>query len=736
MGNYNLANYGYNSYNGKLSYMTYGNGLTVGYSYDTLDRISQIRYNGSVRYSYTYNTDGALHSVTDHASGTVTVYKYDSEGKTIQSYIYDTATYDKLYSTEIFYDSDSRVSLIRQNYGYTYWDGLTNDDTSYSYSYDAATGYLTGLTIVSDHIRGNISSTFDNFGRAGQKIVDFEVNGVQSFYNTLTYQYTENGNFVTGQVSQVTSEVRHRQTTGVLSTTTYTYTYDENGNITRIVGGNNFETRYVYDSLGQLIREDNAAKVSSYLYTYDNNGNILSRTTYLLTNAGVTPTNPQSTDIYTYGDATWGDLLTAYNGTSITYDGVGNPLTIGSASLTWQGRQLMQYVNGSNTYAYIYNADGIRTSKTINGVTHEYVLNGTQIVMETVSDSTGELYTLVYLYDEAGAPVGMKYRTPTYSPNVFDCFFFEKNLQGDIVAVYDSDGTEIASYVYTAWGECTMTYYTATSNSPGLKNPFKYRGYYHDSETGLYYLQSRYYNPNWGRFVNEDAYINTGTGLLGYNMFAYCNNNPVMHVDNAGTGPIAFLLLGLVVIGGWLLTSCDSDNPGTDSVPPTYLNTYTGDGYIKTNSEDEAVQAGIEQLYEKAQANKFDVEYGFVVYQFVEGNIYGESTHYYWTSPVEGGTIDKWDANAVPIVKAEYIRSKNISIVAIVHLHIDNDSRDANGGFSGKDIENMNYDIGHGLYHNQYVMVLSRVIPNCSGKYVVYKYNYNIKKGEVYFVGK
>ncbi len=539
VGNYDLAEYNYvsdhdgDSYNGKLSSMTYGNGLTVGYTYDTLDRISQIRYNGTVRYSYTYNTDGALHSVTDHANGTVTVYKYDSEGKTIQSYIYDTATYDKLYSTEIFYDSDSRVSKIRQNYGYTYWDGLTNDDTSYVYNYNDTTGYLTGLTILSDHIRGNISSTFDNFGRADRKIVDFEVNGVQSFYNTLTYQYTENGNFVTGQVSQVTSEVRHRQTTGVVSTTTYDYTYDDNGNIVKIVGGNNYETRYVYDSLGQLIREDNTAKVSTYLYTYDYNGNLLSRTTYLLTEAGATPTYLQSTDTYTYGDTTWGDLLTAYNGTSITYDGVGNPLTIGSASLTWQGRQLMQYVNGSNTYAYTYNADGIRTSKTINGVTHEYVLNGTQIVMETVSDSTGELYTLVYLYDEAGAPIGMKYRTPTYSPNVFDCFFFEKNLQGDIVAVYDSNGTEIASYVYTAWGECTMTYYTSTSNSPGLKNPFKYRGYYHDTETNWYYLQSRYYNPTWGRFINADRQLNNY--LLGYNLFAYCYNTPNTFIDPMGT---------------------------------------------------------------------------------------------------------------------------------------------------------------------------------------------------------
>ena len=162
----------------------------------------------------------------------------------------------------------------------------------------------------------------------------------------------------------------------------------------------------------------------------------------------------------------------------------------------------------------------------------------TQIVMETVSDSTGELYTLVYLYDEAGAPIGMKYRTPTYSPGVFDCFFFEKNLQGDIVAVYDSNGTEIATYVYTAWGECTMSYTSSTANSPGLKNPFKYRGYYHDSETGWYYLNSRYYNPSWGRFVNADAMIaGVGTSVHGYNLFVYCFNDPIDFIDLIGYWP-------------------------------------------------------------------------------------------------------------------------------------------------------------------------------------------------------
>jgi len=233
----------------------------------------------------------------------------------------------------------------------------------------------------------------------------------------------------------------------------------------------------------------------------------------------------------------------------------------------------VQYVNGGNTYAYTYNEDGIRTSKTINGVRHDYLLDGTRIIKETVSSAGVEQYTLIYLYDETGAPVGMKYRTPSYAENVFDCFFFEKNLQGDIVAVYDSNGTEIATYVYTAWGECTMTYYSSASNSPGLKNPFKYRGYYHDSETGWYYLQSRYYNPTWGRFISADdssVIAATPMGLTDKNLYAYCDNNPIMREDSEGNFWLVSVAVGLATqYVGDVIGNLIDGKTGADIFKPT-----------------------------------------------------------------------------------------------------------------------------------------------------------------------
>ena len=232
--------------------------------------------------------------------------------------------------------------------------------------------------------------------------------------------------------------------------------------------------------------------------------------------------------------------MTAIDSTAITYDDLGNPLTYGTAAYTWQnGRQLasisMNY--GAMVYSFEYNDSGIRTSKTVNGIEHVYTLNGSQIVTESWVQNNVEYY-IVYLYDESGAPIGMQYRTSNYAWAEFDNFYFEKNLFGDVVAIYNETGTKIGSYKYDAWGACTVSVESTASTLEKkvvrTLNPFRYRGYYFDTETGFYYLQSRYYNPQWGRFLNADGYINANGDLIGFNMYAYCNNNPVMYVDPTG----------------------------------------------------------------------------------------------------------------------------------------------------------------------------------------------------------
>ncbi len=161
---------------------------------------------------------------------------------------------------------------------------------------------------------------------------------------------------------------------------------------------------------------------------------------------------------------------------------------------------------------------------------HIYTLEGSRIVSEEYGDNL-----LIFLYDESGAPIGMQYRNIAYAKDRFDTFYYEKNLFGDIIALYNESGTKVLSYTYDAWGNHTTTWHNSSgTNMYAQYNPFRYRGYYYDTDTGLYYLQSRYYNPQWGRFLNADAYINANGDMIGFNMYAYCSNNPVMGYDPTG----------------------------------------------------------------------------------------------------------------------------------------------------------------------------------------------------------
>ena len=230
----------------------------------------------------------------------------------------------------------------------------------------------------------------------------------------------------------------------------------------------------------------------------------------------------QEETLYTYGDAEWGDLLTAYDGEEITYDGIGNPLSYRGWTMNWQGgRQLASMTKGSDTLSFVYNESGLRTSKTVNGVTHSYVWQGSKLAAD-ITDA----YALYFHYDSSGEVIGF-----TRTANGADTeYFYVKNLQGDILKVITATGTEAATYTYDAWGKLL----TSTGDLADI-NPLRYRGYFYDTETSLYYLKSRYYNPEVGRFINPDVFATTDVdGVLSANMFAYCENNPIRNSDSSG----------------------------------------------------------------------------------------------------------------------------------------------------------------------------------------------------------
>ena len=185
---------------------------------------------------------------------------------------------------------------------------------------------------------------------------------------------------------------------------------------------------------------------------------------------------------------------------------------------------------------------------------------------------------LLYNYGTDGSLVGFAYNGTYY--------YYGKNIFGDIVDIYAANGTKVAHYVYDAWGNHEVRNPNGIANtSPsfiGNINPFRYRGYYYDTETGFYYLQSRYYDPATRHFLNADAlsYLGAGGELHGYNLYAYCGNNPVMYYDPFGNSLllIGLALLTTTVIGGLIggITSYKNGFRGLDVVKYTALGAGLG----------------------------------------------------------------------------------------------------------------------------------------------------------------
>ena len=270
--------------------------------------------------------------------------------------------------------------------------------------------------------------------------------------------------------------------------------------------------QYDYDTLGRLVREDNKSFNKSYFYTYDNNGNILAKESCaFITGAHTVGTGDVTS--YTYSK----DKMIKFGTQSCVYDAVGNPTTYRGKTATWErGRKLASF-DGTT---FTYDALGRRLSK--NDIKFWYDSNG-----RLLKQSNG----LEFFYDSNGL-VGLKYNGSNY--------VYRTDIQGNVIAILDSSGEVVVQYKYDAWGnqqvlDATGNAITDTTNI-GILNPFRYRSYYFDNETGLYYLQTRYYDPEVGRFLNIDKLCNADSGAInGLNLWAYCCNNPVMGYDPYGT---------------------------------------------------------------------------------------------------------------------------------------------------------------------------------------------------------
>ena len=362
----------------------------------------------------------------------------------------------------------------------------------------------------------------------------------------------------------------------IIGTTAYGYLYDDLGNITAVLkaeadgngnktGSYSYIRTYEYDSLNQLIRENNKTDNKTYVYEYDGYGNITVKKIYAYTTSATLGT-AEKTISYVYGEddnAGWKNILTRYNGEDIIYDAIGNPVSYRGADLTWGGRELKKYKIGNDfVVEYTYDADGLRASKTVNGVTTNYQYVSGKLMYEECNGA--EKY---YFYDSNGVISGIRYFDAKGNMTMI---YVVTNALGDVIALYDKNGNAVVEYQYDAWGNIISTTNGDGSTLSGIGitwndiNPFRYRGYYWDSETGLYYLQSRYYDSETGRFINADdaSVINaTPNALIDKNLFSYCDNNPITRIDESGYYWLVNFVSG-VVSGGIELGIQLIDNGG------------------------------------------------------------------------------------------------------------------------------------------------------------------------------
>ena len=434
--------------------------------------------------------------MTDTATQEKISYVYDTVGRPSET---RTEKGDNIFRVLYGYDEISRPNSLIYKY-----NGAYTQKYSTSYIADNRITLFKLNNGQSDVF--SIVPTFDTLGRQTSRTLK---NGSGAQVEKEDYAFLAGAGGANASTSMVSSVGYYGSDSTVDET--YTYTYDNLGNIKTVSKNGTQIAAYTYNSFNMLTGYTDADG-NTYTYGYSSGKNISETGKYLLF----------------YTDDVWLDRVTCITDDAsgkvfgITYDGIGNTLSYRDGmSFTWKnGRQLATFTQGQTSASYDYNESGIRNKKTVNGVTTTFQLAGSMIVSE---NRNGNI--IQYYYNEAGSVIGLRYNGNDY--------FFRRNLQGDIIAILNTAGQTVVSYEYDPWGNILSTSGSLASTL-GVANPFRYRGYYYDTESGLYYLQTRYYDAAVGRFINADGFTSTGQGFLGNNMYAYCLNNPISYTDPSG----------------------------------------------------------------------------------------------------------------------------------------------------------------------------------------------------------
>ena len=496
IGNVTVASHTYDS-NGNLTKTAYANGDYLEYAYDNYGNISVITGETGKIAEMIYNKQGLVTKAVDYSSGETSYYYYTFDG-----------------SLESEYRTSSDGSLT--HYIVTDSDGNTVEKTSVNGQTKTITTGTDkdGKSFVSNDGVTNETST-DDFGRVST-VTTKQNKSDTVFTKQYSYYHGSESNATTNMVGGISYKLSSDKVLG------YSYNYNDTGNVENVYENGKKVAVYTYDELNQLVWYADTRTGRYIRIVYDNYGNIQKMESYSL-GTNWAPVKLLETRTYSYGDTNWKDKLTEFDGDSITYDKNGNPLTYrDDMTFEWENGRIINNINTSDKAIQMsYDSNGMRTQKSVDGVKTNYYYDSSNNLFALTQGND----TLFFYYDNSGEVMSVSCNGTMY--------YYIKDLQGDITEIVDKDGNSVAEYAYDAWGN--MLNEDNGTLTVGKLNPFRYRSYVYDEETGLYYLQSRYYDPLTGRFLNADVYCDTESGTpLSTNMFAYCENNAINKSDDEG----------------------------------------------------------------------------------------------------------------------------------------------------------------------------------------------------------
>ena len=502
---YDIYKYDYNIKGNLIK--AYVDGInTLSYNYDeNYNLISEVYANGqSIRYEYD-DSDNIIKQYHDDNTSPYVTYSYNTDNELIKKVNYDS-------DLKYIYGDDNSVEVYR----------LSDNTLVQSYTEDVTEAD------EDNGIEAKTDVTESHFGTISSSIISDKSILHKTNNNSVEYKFIENNNTIDADTVKYNNS-------NILNAI---YSYDSNDNIIKKDYGNSNSITNTYDTKNRI--SSTSYNNKTYDYTYDANNQLIGVTGnnytayYAYDNRGnITNKNVNGAiTTFNYSNDGWNDKLTSINNTALTYDANGNVLTYGTKSFTWaNGRNLAQIIDGNNTYSYTYDENGIRTSKSVNGVTTYF--NTKDGVILSQADNKNTMY---FQYNKTGMPLGFILNGTQY--------FYLTNQMGDVIAITNTEGKIVGNYEYDEWGNIILS----DSDIANI-NPLRYRGYYYDSETNYYYLQSRYYDSNICRFINSDS-MNSAykykNEKLGNNLFAYCCNNSINSLDP--TGNFLILIICYIIV--------------------------------------------------------------------------------------------------------------------------------------------------------------------------------------------